>query len=201
MATPYLLPPSPSTSTISCRASTILHTPSDLSLRPGLSRTHGKPSRRRSVETQEILRIMDPSYLSPQSYFSSANPHPTRRLSEDYNCYVDAQGHLHDIDYRPFPTIHPVSPHSNGSRLSPTRSHSSPLPRPRSPQVPYWETFSVSQPDQPDYDGETNEWDSSDAILYASRPEYTADIQTYPYIPSAGRIHTSSAYERSLHRD
>ncbi|KXN86250.1 hypothetical protein AN958_10303 [Leucoagaricus sp. SymC.cos] len=98
---------------------------------------------------------MDPSYLSPQRPQVNGQS-AKRRNSGDYY-YVDELGHLHDIDYRPFPPVYPQTSLESkredediSPRSPPKRFHTSPNPRPRSPQVPYWETFTFPQHDEPE---------------------------------------------------
>lgn len=87
---------------------------------------------------------MDPSYLPQQV-------HSRVRALSGSEYYADAAGHLHDIDYRPFPRIQPPSGHSpdnNGHSIHTTMMGPGRNWNPRSPErsrtsPPYWETFTV----------------------------------------------------------
>ena len=97
------------------------------------------PQRRRS-EKQENSRIMDPLYFAGTS----------DKFNRGYPCYVDSDGHLHDIDYRPFPKISSTSkPHfSDGGFQTPSdfkRAQASSFPQSSSSRTPYWETFMLAQ--------------------------------------------------------
>jgi len=96
------------------------------------------PQRRRS-EKQENSRIMDPTYFAGTS----------GRFDRGHPCYVDTEGHLHDIDYRPFPKISSTSNSHFGDEGFRTpsdlkRAQASSLLQSTS-RTPYWETFRPAQ--------------------------------------------------------
>jgi len=82
---------------------------------------------------------MDPTYLAGTSGI----------FNHGYPCFVDTEGHLHDIDYAPFPKISPTSNShfgDGGFQTPPDLKRaraSSPLRS--SARVPYWETFRPAQ--------------------------------------------------------
>lgn len=214
MTPSYLSSPSPAPSYVSHNGPTISRIPSDRSIGRGNNRSHRENSRIQNLEAKEILRIMDPSYLSPQTYSTIDRTSAHRRLSGDF-CYVDAQGHLHDIDYRPFPLIRSDSPHMGGrefkdtpnggsGRPPPKHSHTSPLPRPRSPQVPYWETFTLAQQDEYSDDPEeaTSDFICNNSRSYQvdthySHAEHTSRYPVYLCADSLG-VGVDEQTERKL---
>jgi len=83
---------------------------------------------------------MDPLYFAGTS----------DRFNRGYPCYVDSDGHLHDIDYRPFPKISSTSkPHFGDGGFQPPsdfkRAQTSSFPQSSYSRTPYWETFTLAQ--------------------------------------------------------